>query len=92
MGKGGIKMAGSMPAKKEIDLTTYRGRFAARLRELRGDKDVMKIVASLKKSGHEIGRATYYNWESATTDPPLNVMPALAKALHCKLSQLFPET
>lgn len=86
------KLSGSMPAKKEIDTSTYGGRFAARLRELRAGRDVMKIVASLKRSGHEIGRATYYNWESAAYDPPLNVLPALAKALGCKVSELFPDS
>lgn len=86
------KMSGSMPAKKEIDTTTYRGRFAARLRELRGDKDVAAILKSLEKSRHGIGRATYYNWESAVTDPPLNTLPALAKALGVTVHELFPES
>lgn len=85
-------MVGSMPAKKEIDTSTYRGRFATRLRELRSDKDVAKILKSLEKSGHAIGRATYYNWESATTDPPLNAIPSLAKALGVTVSELFPES
>jgi transcriptional regulator with XRE-family HTH domain len=88
----GVKVTGSMPAKKEPDLTTYRGRFAARLRELRGDKSVAKVLSSLKRSGHEISPATYYNWESAATDPPLNTIPSLAKALGCSVSELFPET
>ena len=92
MGTTATKMTGSMPAKKEIDTSTYRGRFAARLRELRGDKDVAAVLKSLEKSRHGIGRATYYNWESAVTDPPLNTIPALAKALGCKIADLFPET
>ncbi len=87
-----MKLSGSMPAKKEPDLTTYRGRFAARLRELRGDKDVAAVLKSLEKSRHGIGRATYYNWEAAATDPPLNALPALAKALGCTVHDLFPET
>lgn len=81
-----------MPAKKELDTSTYRGRFAARLRELRGDKDVAKVLKTLAKNGCEIGRATYYNWEAAATDPPVNSLPALAKALGCKIADLFPES
>lgn len=87
-----VNMAGSMPAKKELDLTTYRGRFAHRLRQLRGDRDVAAVLKSLDKSRHGIGRATYYNWEAGATDPPLNTIPALAKALGCKVSDLFPES
>lgn len=85
------KLAGSMPAKKEVDTSTYRGRFAVRMRQLRAGRDVSQVLKVLKKSGHEISRATYYNWESATYDPPLDILPSLAKAFGVKLIELFPE-
>lgn len=80
--------------KKSADLSTYAGRFAARLRALRekAGKSVETVVAELRDAGHPTAARTYYNWELAQTTPPLNVFPALAAALQLKSSrQLLPD-
>jgi transcriptional regulator with XRE-family HTH domain len=85
------RMRGSMPAKKETPDDTYRGRFANRLHELRAGRDVPKIVKALAKAGCKISRATYYNWESAASEPPFSALPAIAKVLGVKsIADLFP--
>ena len=85
------KLVGSMPAKKEIDTSTYRGRFAARLRELRAGRDVKALVKKMAKLDCSISVATYYNWEAATFDPPIQAIPVLAKVLGVAIAELFPE-
>lgn len=86
-----IKMRGSMPPKKDTPDDSFRGRFANRLNELRAGRDVEKIVKALNKAGCKISRATYYNWESAATEPPFSALPALAKVLGAAhVGDLFP--
>jgi transcriptional regulator with XRE-family HTH domain len=80
-----------MPAKKPVDVKLYSGRFAARLHELRAGRDVDKIVSRISSAGFSrCSRATYYNWEGGITDPPIDAMPALAKALGVTVPELFP--
>lgn len=84
------RMRGNMPPKKDTP-DDYRGRFANRLNELRAGRDVEKIVKALAKAGCKISRATYYNWESAASEPPFNALPYLAKVLGAKsITDLFP--
>ncbi len=82
----------TLPAKIEPDRSTYSGKFAARLCELRAGRDVERIVKAIERAGFDrCGRATYYNWEAGKTDPPIDALPALAKALGVKqVADLFP--
>lgn len=81
----------AMPAKKPVADKSYSGRFANRLRELRGDKDVDRVVAAIARAGFSrCSKATYYNWEGGVTDPPFDALPALAKALGVGVPELFP--
>lgn len=85
------RIAGHMPAKKTTPDDTFRGRFANRLNELRAGRDVEKIVKAIARAGYKISRATYYNWEAATNEPPMSALPAIAKALGAKsIADLFP--
>lgn len=80
--------------KKTADLSTYAGRFAARLRMLRekAGLSVEDVIAQLTAAGHATASRTYYNWELARTAPPLNAYPALAQVLGLKTVRgLLPE-
>ena len=79
----------TMPRKrKEIDVSTYSGRFAARLRMLR-DKAGMTTKELSEKSGIPAG--TLECWESGNRSPVNEEFPALAEALGVKTQALFPE-
>lgn len=92
MSETAIKM-GRMPAKIDPDESTYRGKFAARLYELRAGRDVEKIVKEIRKRWTRVSIGTYYNWEGGKTDPPIAALPAIAKALGAKsVGELFPNS
>ena len=65
----------------EPDLTTYSGRLAARIRELR-DERRLTVQEVADKSG--IPLYTLYGYENGRREIPLDLLPALAKALRCK--------
>lgn len=71
------------PAAKDPDPTSYSGRFAQRLRTLREKKKMtgQQLVQALNEAGSNVGQTTYYNWESGRSEPPLDVLPVLAKTL-----------
>jgi hypothetical protein len=80
-----------MPAKIPVPQTSYSGRFAERLRTLRAGRDVDKILAAIERAGFKrCSKATYYNWEGGVTDPPIEALPALAKALGVTVPEMFP--
>ena len=87
-----VRLSGAaVPAKKDVDQSTYRGRFAARLFLLRAGRDVERIIAGIERAGFDkCGKSTYYSWESGRTEPPLDALPALAKALGVKIEDLLP--
>ena len=74
--------------RKEIDTSTYSGRFAVRLRELR-DKAGMTVPELAKKTG--IPESTLQHWECGVNPAVKDTMPVLAEALGVKLRTLFPE-
>ena len=74
--------------RKEIDTSTYTGKFALRLRELR-EKKGLSVDELAEKSG--IPRTTLYNWESAIKQPVIGQLPLLAKALGMKAASLLPK-
>ncbi len=82
------------PAPRQPDHSTYSGRFAARLRELREKTGMtgQEMVEAVKREGYEVKQTTYYNWESGKSEPPLEAFPAIAKALGKKSPRiLLPE-
>lgn len=69
----------------------YRGRVSQLWSHLRAGRDVAEVVKAIRKAGYgKCGIATYYNWEAGRTDPPLEALPAIAKALGVKVADLFP--
>lgn len=81
------------PAQKQIDESTYSGRFAARLRMLREKAGLtgQQMAEVVTANGFAIAQRTYYAWESGRNDPPLNAYPSLAKSLNLKrIRDLIP--
>lgn len=69
------------PAKKELDLSTYQGRFAARLRELREKAGLSQVELAERLN---VPRSNIARWETAANVPALKLFPALANALKLK--------
>lgn len=81
------------PATTQPDKSTYSGRFAARLRELREKRKltVQEAAQLVRDSGHELTDRAFYNWESGKYFPPTNALPAIAAAMGVKtVGGLFP--
>jgi transcriptional regulator with XRE-family HTH domain len=74
--------------RKEIDTSTYTGRFAARLKMLR-ERAGMSVEELAEASG--ITAATLYDWEKARCTPGIERLPLLAEALQIKVRTLLPE-
>ena len=73
--------------RKEIDTTTFRGRFAEHLRTLRLKAD-LSIPALAERSG--IPQATLEGWEGARKSPRIDRFPNLAKSLGVSVRKLLP--
>lgn len=81
---------GRKPA--EPDLSTYRGRFAARLRELRTRKYATQgeFIDALQARGLEVKQNTLSGWETGQREPGLDLYPFLADALGVSVRSLLP--
>lgn len=71
---------------------TYRGRFAARLRELREKrgKSVDEFLASLNAAGVTVSKAAVYSWETGARVPSLDDLPTIADVLGVSVRTLMP--
>lgn len=79
--------------KKASDLSTYSGRFAARLRAMRekAGLTVEEFGEAISAHGYAVAVRTIYAWESGRNDPPLDAFPAIAKAVNVKrIRDLLP--
>jgi len=75
------------PKRKEPDLSTYAGRVAARLRQLREKtglsvEELADRLHLLTKT--PIDKFRIYKWESGRASPPYDFLPYLAEALGLK--------
>ena len=81
------------PARKEPDVSTYSGRVAKRLRELRdrAGLSVPELLERLDRYGYSLSLQGYYKWENGRAKVDLDAVPALSKALRLKrIKDLFP--
>ncbi|NOX54238.1 MAG: helix-turn-helix domain-containing protein [Planctomycetes bacterium] len=81
------------PARKEPDVSTYSGRVAKRLRELRDERGwpAEKVVERLNRFGYRIVLSKYYHWEGGRSKVDLNAVPALLKTFRLRdASEFFP--
>ena len=74
--------------RKEIDTSTYTGRFAVRLKSLR-EKAGLSVDELAEKSG--IPRLTLYRWEHANRTPSFEELPILAEYLGITVRTLMPK-
>jgi transcriptional regulator with XRE-family HTH domain len=75
--------------RKEVDTSTYSGRFALRLKMLR-EKTGMTVDQLAEASG--ISRKTLYNWESRMRAPSIDdVLLILAEHLNVEVRTLLPK-
>jgi len=89
------KIVGSMPAKKEIDETSYSGRIAARLRELRTAKG-WTVADLLERLNRELPKAmrvtghALHKWDAAERKIDPDYYPALAKVFGLSTRAFLP--
>ena len=77
------------PARKEPNMETYSGRFAARLRELRTKANLTQGELS---EALGVKQQTVSQWETASRSPSIDQLPAIVKALHLtKVGELMPD-
>jgi len=78
--------------RKAVDTSTYSGRVAKRLVKLREEAglSVEEVVASLNKTGYEIGDKAYRHWEANSRQVNWNAIPMICKALKVKPRDLIP--
>lgn len=78
--------------RKQVDLKTYSGRVAARLRTLREEKGwtVDETVQRLKRAGLAVEAPTFYQWESGHNAISLEHVPALASIFGKTVRSFLP--
>lgn len=76
------------PTRKEPNMETYAGRFAARLRELR-----TKAKLTQAELAEAVGakQRTVSDWETGATSPPYDSLPLIAAALKTSIRNLMPK-
>ena len=75
--------------RKPVDVSTYEGRFAVRLRTLR-EKACMNVHELAAKSG--VSKTTILNWESGISKPIVSdTFLKLAEALEVNVRTLMPK-
>lgn len=80
------------PAPKKPDESTYSGRFAARLRKLREKRGLtgQEAAEAVTNAGYAVAQRSYYAWEAAQNEPPLDAFPAIARAFGLRIRDLLP--
>ena len=74
-------------------MTTYSGRVAARMRELRvrSGLSAEEVVKRMNRFGYKVPIRTYYGWEAGESGPRLNALPAFTRALKLgSIKKIFP--
>ena len=74
------------PPKKEVDLSTYRGRCAKRLKMLRErcGYSVEEAAEMLIEAGVIKNSRSLYHWENAKGLPKIEQLPEIAKVYRLK--------
>ncbi len=75
-----------MVPRKEPDLSTYSGRFAARLRELR-DKNHLSAIEVAEACG--VAQRTIHSWEAGSSLPSYELLPVISIVYKLKTPRLL---
>jgi len=78
---------------RPTDITNYRGQWGANLRRLRVQvfTTQLEFAIALSNEAVFVHKNTVSNWELGTRTPPIEVLPAIARVLKCKIWELVPE-
>ena len=74
--------------RKAVDVSTFEGRFAVRLRTLR---EKAKLTHEEVAEALETSVTTVYRWEAGLRQPQISDLPKIAKVLKIKARTLLPE-
>ena len=75
--------------RKTIDTSTYEGRFAARLKELR---ERAKLSPEQVAEALGVSVVAIYHWEAANRTPPLGAFPKFARLYKLKkIGDILPK-
>ena len=75
--------------RKQIDTTTYEGRFAVRLKMLR---EKAKLTVEQFAEAIGVKPITVYGWEQGRSSPHISNLPAIAEAFEFKrVRDILPE-
>jgi len=75
--------------RKEVDLSSYAGRFAERLKTLREKK---KLTAQEFAEKMGVSDQAVYYWETGRNQPKISDLPKIAETLNLKsIKLLFPD-
>jgi transcriptional regulator with XRE-family HTH domain len=74
--------------RKEVDTSTYAGRFAVQLKAIR-EKRKLTIKDVAEQSGIPV--TTIYNWEEGIKQPKFEQFPKLAEVFHVAVPKLMPQ-
>jgi transcriptional regulator with XRE-family HTH domain len=96
MGTAVAKMARSMPAKTEIDTSSYSGRMAARLRQLREAKgwtvaELQERINTRVPKARRIAQQTVHSWDSGRRIINTDYLPALADCFGLSIGGFLPK-
>lgn len=76
------------PAKKEPNMETFAGRFAARLRELRERAGLSRADVA---NAVGVAPSAISNWENAISFPSVEKFPQIAAALKTSVRNVLPK-
>jgi len=74
--------------RKEVDVSTFEGRFAVRLKKLREKAGISQVEAAELVG---VSRATYFNWESGSNYPHIKNLAKLAEIMGVTPRNLLPK-
>jgi transcriptional regulator with XRE-family HTH domain len=85
-----------MPAKTEIDTSTYSGRMAARLRQLREAKgwtvaELQERINTRVPKAMRVAQSTVHSWDSGGRSINSDYLPAIADALGLSIGGFMPK-
>lgn len=79
---------------KEPDPSSYLGRVALRLKNLRVAAGLDHAAGALRitAAGYDVSESTIYRWEQGRTQPHLEAIPAIAKAYGVSIRVVLPNS
>lgn len=86
-------MGGSMPPKSNIDTSTYSGRIAARIRELREARGwtVKELANRINAAGgSNLANSTVHGWDNGSRSIDCDFLPTVAKVFGLSVRSFLP--